>query len=201
MEAVSPEGSSLAKAQQEIENLLERLNQTIEIAGELANSGQDQAALELLARERKHLHVAVDNVSRDISTDQPRKSRHKVLLFIAAAIGAVSLSSLAFAAMHESPDDALTEARQDLRDAIVMTDARGRADALEQIRADLAALPTDLDGRAAVEGDLQDAVEDESMSERADRVRQDVETMTADPSNPKEQDVRRTKTDVERLLD
>lgn len=201
MSAISPEGNSLARAQQEIEVLLERLNHTVEVAGALVNTGQDEEALALLARERKHLHIAVDNVSRDIAVDRPSVARRKILIFAAAALTAASLSTFAFAAMESSDHTPATDVRRDLRDAIAIDDPIARAEAIEQVRKDLAALPPSQE-RAAIQGDIDEAVDNErTMEEKADRVRRDVEMMTESPSEPpNEQEVKQTQTDVEDLL-
>lgn len=210
MSAQPAESHGLSEAQQRLDDLLVRLNNTVELAGELANAGEDETALRLLAEQRAHLYAVVDSISKDIGTG-PRPfwtsaRRHAGVLAV-AAVTVLSCAAASLVAWKTTPVD---RARNDLARATEIADPAARLSALLTVHdrtrrlAGTEARVVRERARALVEQtepDVPATPENDEIKRRADKLSHDVDQAgrVQPPRDPDDMD--RFRTDVEDVLE
>lgn len=115
MSAKEQQPGSLTRAHGRISNLMEELNATVEHVDQLTRAGHDAEALIILDEQRDSLYRLVDQISRDVAANAPRRMdtlRRHLTAGLAAAFVAVSTLAVSVGALTRAPDPVADATRQ-----------------------------------------------------------------------------------------
>ena len=122
-----PKGS-LSQAHERIEGLMDELESTLELVKRLSESGEEEAALRLIDRQRSELYTVVNSLSRDVAVRERRWAeaiRRHVSVLAAAVVAALSTVAVSVGAFR-APPDPIADAAQQITAAEDIADPEAR---------------------------------------------------------------------------
>jgi hypothetical protein len=114
MMSANEEQGSLGQARDRIAGLMDELESTLELVKRLSDTGDDEAALRLIDRQRSELYEVVNSLSHDVgagSRSWVAGVRRNLTVVAAAVLAAVSTVAVMVGAWTNGPTDPVREAR------------------------------------------------------------------------------------------
>lgn len=193
----SDDKGSLRAAHERITGLMDDLENTLELVKRLADTGDEEAALKLIDRQRAELYEVVGSLSSDVAASKPswrETARRHVAVLAAASIATVSTLAASVAFLTRPPEGVRLAVAQ-IEGAEAIADPTERLTRIitvyrvvtETLPADQRDAVTDqvLDAIEKVKDDAVDDPDGQTLAEQADRAAKDIqEGRPPTPPNP-----------------